>query len=362
MRPLTGFKLQWRRTLAGAACLAATMAAPAAQASDACAARAIRTLATVEVSDGSAFTTETFFRSADQAVIRHRDETLQTVAVEGPLAWISRGDKARLGDDALKRFAMGHQYHALLLHFDELVEGVRPRPDLNFGGVERPARGGGFPHGGTVYEVAGDDPSRPLGMRFELPETPPIEVRFGDWRAVGGHSLPYLVQVDDSSLRFDYRYEEIELDDRPPGWLQEEVTAPDLDALRIYRLHREILAAHCAGDAGRIATRTAPEIVVASNGELHHSTSDATLQRFTSTFQRLDYQTYVDLVEPALTVAESGDLGWIAVQVRAGGTVADTGEPFDSQWAWIMLTRKIDGVWMNAGNAANRVVPPATGK
>ena len=42
-----------------------------------------------------------------------------------------------------------------------------------------------------------------------------------------------------------------------------------------------------------------------------------------------------------IEVAESADIGWAI------------GEAFDGQWAWIILVRKIDGVWRNAGNASN---------
>jgi ketosteroid isomerase-like protein len=353
MTPNCGSRSRAAPRLAGISGLVFLLAASALPASDACQTRAIHTTANVAVSDGSAFRTESLFRAADQAVIRHLGEEEQTVAVEGPLAWIGRGDRAQLGDDGHKRFALGHQYHALLLHFDELVEEIEPPSELDFGGATHPARGGSFPYGGRVYEVTGVDASRPLGYRMELPQTPPIEVRLDDWRTGDGVTLPHRVVIDDGTLRFDYRYEQIDLGQRPPGWFSDAVPAPGLDRLQIYRLHREILAAHCAGDAARLAELTAPEITVASGGQLLQSTREETLQRFTDTFQRLDYDAYVDRVEPTIEVAESGDIGWIAVEVQPRGSVIQSGAAFDSQWAWVMLVRKVDGRWLNAGNAAN---------
>ncbi len=52
------------------------------------------------------------------------------------------------------------------------------------------------------------------------------------------------------------------------------------------------------------------------------------------------YTGYHDLTEPMIEVAENGDIGWAI------------GKAFDDQWAWIMLVPKIDGVWINAGNAS----------
>ncbi|MEQ8936189.1 MAG: hypothetical protein RIE56_10405, partial [Amphiplicatus sp.] len=74
----------------------------------------------------------------------------------------------------------------------------------------------------------------------------------------------------------------------------------------------------------------------------------------TGLFQRLDYRSYEDLTEPMIEISPSGDMGWVGVKVRAGGVINEKGEPFTSDWAWIMLARKIDGEWLNAGNASNQ--------
>ena len=76
-------------------------------------------------------------------------------------------------------------------------------------------------------------------------------------------------------------------------------------------------------------------------------------ERFTAVFDRLDYREYHDLRLPVVEVSESGDLGWIAVEVRAIGTDRESGDAFDNQWAWLMAVRKIDGRWLHAGNASN---------
>lgn len=322
-------------------------------ASNACEDRAITTTASVSVSDGSRFETETWFQAADHAAIRHYDEAVQTVAVEGPLAWISRGERFQPGGDQLKGFALGHQYHALLLHFSEIVADAEPVKDIVFQGQTRSGIGGGYPFGGKIFLVHGAEDDKPAGFRFELPASPPMEIAFSDWRDHQGRNLPFHVAIDDASLVYEYDYRDIGIGERAPGWFYEAVEAPDIDPVQIHRLHRRLLAAHCSGDAQAMAGLTAPEIVVSSRGEMRPSTRDEVGERFQSTFERLDYREYHDLVPPVIEASENGDLGWLAVQVRALGLEQSTEKPFDIQWSWIMLVRKIEGKWLHAGNASN---------
>ena len=57
--------------------------------------------------------------------------------------------------------------------------------------------------------------------------------------------------------------------------------------------------------------------------------------------------------DPEIEWSKNGQIGWIAVNVRAVGESLETDEVFDDQWAWIMLVKKIDGQWLGAGNASN---------
>jgi hypothetical protein len=76
-------------------------------------------------------------------------------------------------------------------------------------------------------------------------------------------------------------------------------------------------------------------------------------ERFGSAFQKWNYTEYIDLQDPEIEWSENGQIGWIAVNVRAVGESLETNEVFDDQWAWIMLVKKIDGQWLGAGNASN---------
>lgn len=322
-------------------------------ASDACSTRAIFTEADVQVSDGSHFGTETWFHSAEASAIRHIQEENQIVAVEGPVAWISRGEKSRPGDDQLASFALGHQFHAMLLHFDDIVSNVADQTAINFDGGLYPGKSGDFKYGGEIFLIQDTKAANPLGLVFKLPDQPHMEIKFSKWQSQEGISLPFHIRIDDGSRVFDYEYTRVDLAEKPYNWFADSIDAPDIDELGIYRLHRRLLAAHCAADADAIADLTASEIIVSSRGNLQESSREETRSRFERVFQAVDYNHYHDLQTPVVEVSESGDIGWIGVNVQAVGNEITSSKPFDMRWSWVMLTRKIDGVWYNAGNASN---------
>ena len=322
--------------------------------SDACSTLAIKAAADVTVSDGSSFQIETSFQSRDVSAIRHIRDPQQLIVVEGPHSWTQLGDTATIGTDFHKLFALGHQFHAFLLWFEELISSVPRREDIHFNGESRQAVGGDYPYGGKVYLIQGADTKRPMGLLFEFPEDTVISVKFDDWRDVGDVLLPFNLQIDDGQRVFDYHYSDISITPKSPLWFFNAIPSPRIDVVQVYRLHRKILAAHCLGDADMIANLSAPEIISASQGKLEQTKNEAIQKRFTALFQSLDYTEYHDLVTPVIELAEDATLGWIGVNVEAQGTVIETGASFSSQWAWIMMVRKIDGVWLHAGNASNR--------
>lgn len=320
--------------------------------SDACSTRAIHTFADVSVSDGSSFSTESFFHSKDAAAIRHVLDEDQFIAIEGPSSWVKRGDSTEPGTEFHKDFALGHQFHAYLLHFDELVSNIRRTTEVQFRGSTYRAISGDKPNSGIAHLIAGDDPDRPVGLLLDNEDTS-ITFSFFDWRQLNGKSIPFHVQIDDGERIFDYRYSSIDLEPKSPLWFFDSLPAPEIDNVQVYRLHRKLLVAHCMGDADMMANLSAPNIIVASRGELLETSPAVTRERFTSVFQRVDYTEYHDLAMPVIEVSSSGDLGWIGVNVRAIGEVIESGESFDDQWAWVMMVRKIDDVWLHAGNASN---------
>ncbi|MEM9386365.1 MAG: hypothetical protein AAGA68_15005 [Pseudomonadota bacterium] len=330
------------------------LSVPAAYATDACADRAIVAAAQVDVSDGTSFRVESFYHTMDNMAVRHAypQAEVRTRAIEGPLAWESVDDRVGLGDDDTKVFAFGHQFHALLLEFSRVV------PDavgtvVAFGEDAQPARRGRLPYGGSLALVGASE--RPLGMVLRLPDDTTLRATFSDWRQLDGVALPYDMIVDDGERTFSYRFSFIDPRPRPPTWLFDEIEAPALDPVRLYRLHRRLLAAHCEADAAMLGSLSAPIMMVISDGQLTDATSLDVQRGFEQLFGRLDYERYEDLRPPVIEVAGSGDLAWVAVEVRARGTVRNTDDDiFDDRWAWVMLARKERGDWVHAGNAATR--------
>ena len=335
-------------------CLAMTSFAHASWTSDACSTRSVESHAEVTVSDGSSFTTRSYFNARDAAAIQHISETEQLVAVEGPLGWTRSGDDSGLGADFHKSFALGHQFHAMLLYFEEIVTDARSIEAVRFHDAMHPAIGGEYPYGGDVMLVDGDSTKRPAGLVFEFPDTAPITATFLDWREQGDLALPYHIRIDDGQRVFDYRYTKIDHAAKTPTWFFDVVPTPPLAEVEIHRLHRKLLAAHCLGDADLIASLTSPEVVIASRGELLKVPNSAVHEQFVGLFERVDYTEYHDIAPPIIEVAEASDLGWIGVNVRAVGSDKDTGDSFDSQWAWVMMVEKTGDRWLHSGNASNR--------
>ncbi|MEM8816446.1 MAG: hypothetical protein AAGE85_11500 [Pseudomonadota bacterium] len=211
-----------------------------------CLATAIATRAEVQVSDGSDFVTETLFHSAREAAIRHELNPPQIAAVTDDIGWAESGSGFEPGTNFHKLFALGHQYHALLLYFDDVMSNVRAVDSVRFRQQSRAAFVGDYPFGGTAYLVLENGGEKALGLRFDFPDIPTIEVMFDDWREVDGRSLPFLARIDDGNLVFDYRYTSIEISEQPPTWFLDTLPIPEVAALDAYRSERRRTGAACS--------------------------------------------------------------------------------------------------------------------
>lgn len=215
------------------------------RAAETCTVRAIITAADVSVSEGADFKIETYFQSVDAAAIQFLDEPGQLVIVEGPYSWLRAGDDEQLGDDNLKAFALGHQFHALWLYFDEAVTNSRQSDGIFFGEGVHQAISGDYIYGGTLHLLASDRADRPLGILLDLPEAMPISAQFFDWRENGETALPYHVQIDDGQSRFDYHFTRVDLTQREPLWFSEVTGTPDIDEIITYRAQANQFLASC---------------------------------------------------------------------------------------------------------------------
>lgn len=330
----------------------------AAIADDACSTTALYTYADVTVSDGKTYAVETFYRSKDRATSKFiRDDGGSLHVVEGPFTWTQAGDKAELakGDqgDFQRDFALGHQFHALMVNYRDIVTDIEPVSGVEFAGGKTSALKGMRDTGGAVYLIDGEVPGRPAGLRYDVGDLK-IDIIASAWREVGGTETPFALLIDDGTRTFDYQFKSVDMTDKPLMWYYDSVPSPAIDEIDILRLHKKALVAHCIGDAAMMASLSAPSPVIANNGSIFDTSPEQTLAVFTNVFERRKYSNYIATRYPSVNVSTAGDIGWAAVQVNAIGMTVATGQPFDEHWAWFMLAKKIDGQWRMAGNASNR--------
>lgn len=327
----------------------------AASANNACAVPVISTSANVETSYDSQYQVRTVFRSKEDATAEFINPEIQTLVTEGPFVWVRGGNGGeRAAGERERRFVLGHQYHAILLHFDSIMSDVVERAEVPFGDSVRSGRTGKYPTGGEVSLVNGDTKDRPAGLIMNLPDETPITVRFDDWRSEENETaLPYMIIIEHQENTFTYDYTNIEIAEGDIIDFHEQYPAPAFDDVQLYRLHRDMLAAHCRGDAKLMAQLSAPEITIANRGAVNETTPDQMQTRFEVVFSNLDYTAYHDLTPPGIRIADNGDLGWAIVNPRLQAIVKETGETVSQDWAWVMMAEKIDGVWLHAGNASS---------
>lgn len=324
-----------------------------AAASDACSPFAIVTSARVQASDGKHYVMEAYYSAPEITALRQVDDDgALVIAAEGPRAW-SNQDTGDADDDALRSMALGHQFHALLLHFDEIVPNARDSA-VTYRGAERQGRIGTWPYGeGDVRLVYQRGGTRVEALILTFPERPEIVVTFAGWRSIGGQHVPFRATINDGQRTFSYAFTSVSLAPRTANWFFDALPAPDTeDAVLIYRSHRRTLAAHCAGDAAALAAEGGPIEINVSGQGVRTASNAAIESRFETVLGRLDYTAYHDEAWPI--IEEDGELGWIAVTVRAVGEERGSGADFDDRWSWVALMRKIDGVWRRVGVSAVR--------
>ena len=326
-----------------------------ATANNACSAPTLSTFANVTVSDGDQYQVRTIFRSKKETSAEFiTDDSTTTIAVEGPYVWVRKAGEESLAGDAENSFAVGHQFLAGILYFDQFVIDIKPDDNIIFQGTKHKGRSGSFPRGGTISQVFGNENERPLGLIVQFPNDNEMAITYDDWHLISdGIWLPRIVVIDDEGIIFTYNFASIELEELGTLDFQAIIDAPALDEINLYRLHRALLNAHCLGDAKMMAKLSTPTTIIANRGEVIEATQDYTLAQFKSLFDELNYTSYHDLKDPQITVAQSGDLGWAVVNVRAEGEAIESDASFSTTWAWAMLARKINGVWLHAGNASN---------
>jgi hypothetical protein len=203
-----------------------TLAMSAALAISGCAATgghfdgAIATRADVRVDDGRTYVIESYYAAIDDAAVRQTrpNGEINISAINGDHAWTSGSDQD--GGDMLRTVVLGHQFHALLLHFDGILSNVREQ-EVVYNGRTHRARDGAWPFGeGAARLLIADE--RPVGMVFNFAGVPEITVMLDDWRVANGTSLPHHLTIDDGTRSFDYSYTEIAPAAQRPAWARQD--------------------------------------------------------------------------------------------------------------------------------------------
>jgi len=315
----------------------------------------VRAEAGVEVSDGENFSTAVVYHDPQRAVFRSQDaERTVTMGVEGRYVWTYDGTAEIEADPFVREFVLGHQFHAQILFYDRLYPDHEEPRETTF--EDRRCSVVTIGDENSLRSLYYDPAGRPLGMRVHHGPEMRITIKFRDWREVGGISLPFLVWIDDGKAQFEYHYTEVRINEGS----MEEFRAP-LDQLTneqaLLRLHRVFMDGHLFGRSSGMKEGLADSVVIVREGEVHPLSGDETLQTLKGILARTDYTLYDDLIRPVVRVSDDGTLGWVIVQVAAGGVqLDDEGKPagpVEFVSAWVELYEKVDGFWRMSGNVSN---------
>ena len=211
-----------------------------------CSAPLILSAADVSVSDGTSYSVETWYRAPDESVVSFTGPGASDVVAEGPFAWYRQEGKTGLAGDGERRFAFGHQYHAMLLYFDEVMGNVVPEESLSFLDQTVTGRTGDYPYGGKISLIDGEQADRPRGFLMLLPDETPMAVLLADWReSAEGPALPYRLDIHHGGNVFTYRYSSVEISAGDAGDFHQRFPSPGLNAIDDYRGNRAAAVGEC---------------------------------------------------------------------------------------------------------------------
>ena len=118
--------------------------------------------------------------------------------------------------------------------------------------------------------------------------------------------------------------------------------------------HETARRAHLEGNVDLMAPRMSDRMLIVSNGDVAARSKDETVSFFKGYFGRVKYLEWSDAEPPQVHVSPDGQMGWMAVKVRArylDRTKPEAGEKrFKS--SWIATYQRVGCAWMMTGNAS----------
>jgi hypothetical protein len=131
-------------------------------------------------------------------------------------------------------------------------------------------------------------------------------------------------------------------------------TTGEAAATEIRAAHEAARRAHLEGNVELMVPGMADQMVLASNGDLSVNPKEKTIAFFKGYFARVKYLEWSDAGPPIIIVSPDGQLGWMAVKVRA--RYLDRAKPEAGEKAfrssWIATYQRVGCAWKMTGNAS----------
>ena len=118
--------------------------------------------------------------------------------------------------------------------------------------------------------------------------------------------------------------------------------------------HETDRRAHLEGNAELMAPGMADEVALVSNGEVSLNRKEKMISFFKGYFAKVKYLEWSDAALPVIKVSPDGQMGWMAVKVRA--RYLDRSKPEAGEKAfkssWISTYQRVGCAWKMTGNSS----------
>jgi hypothetical protein len=125
-------------------------------------------------------------------------------------------------------------------------------------------------------------------------------------------------------------------------------------AAELRAAHETDRRAHLEGNADLMAPGMAEEVALVSNGNVSQTSKEKMIGFFKGYFARVNYLEWSDAALPVIKVSPDGQMGWMAVKVRA--RYLDRSKPEAGEKAfkssWISTYHRVGCKWKMTGNSS----------
>lgn len=142
------------------------------------------------------------------------------------------------------------------------------------------------------------------------------------------------------------------LADAGPGALS--CSIGDQAAAELRAAHETDRRAHLEGNADLMAPGMADEVAVVSNGNVSQNSKEKMITFFRGYFARVKYLEWSDAALPVIRISPDGQMGWLAVKVRARYLERSKPELGEKAFksSWISTYQRVGCKWKMTGNSS----------